>query len=69
MLCYKLTKPREAEHLTLRVVSLYQPVGVEQDAMAIIEFDLLLLVTHIPAINPRGIPLAISSSHSLLCHR
>jgi hypothetical protein len=28
------TKPWEAEYLTLGVVSLYQPVGVEQDALA-----------------------------------
>jgi hypothetical protein len=40
------TKPWEAEHLTVRVVGLYQPVGVEQDAFASIEFDPLLLVAH-----------------------
>ena len=29
------TKSWEAEHLTLRVVSLYQPVAVEQDAVTL----------------------------------
>src|SRR5215208_7464930 len=40
------TKPREAEHLTLGVVSLYQPVAVEEHTLPNIEFDLLLLVAH-----------------------
>src|ERR687889_2012934 len=39
-------KPREAEHLTLGVVCLYQPVAVEEDALPNIEFDLLLFVAH-----------------------
>src|SRR5215217_4661599 len=49
------TKPRKAEHLTLRIVGLYQPVGVEQDAFAVIEFDLLLFVFH-PRHKPKGHP-------------
>src|SRR5215217_7889358 len=51
----KRTKPGKAEHLALRVVGLYQPVGVEQDTFAVIDFDLLLLVTH-PRHKPKGHP-------------
>src|SRR5688572_18666266 len=39
-------KPREAEHLTFRVVGLYQPVAVEQCCLAGIEHYLVLLVVH-----------------------
>src|SRR5215207_5592705 len=46
VLGYERPKPREAEHLTLRVVGLYQTITVEEDALATIEFYLLLLVTH-----------------------
>src|SRR5215213_7961976 len=45
----------EAEHLTLRIVGLYQPITVEEDALARIEFCLLLLVAH-PRHEPQGHP-------------
>src|SRR5215213_4414532 len=40
------TKLRKAEHLTLRVMSLYEAVAVEQCCLARIEHYLLLLVAH-----------------------
>ena len=46
MLGNKRPKPREAKHLTLRVVGLYQTIAVEEDTLATIEFYLLLPVTH-----------------------
>ena|SRR5215204_353177 len=48
-------KPREAEHLTLRIVGLYQTITVEEDALATIELYLLLLVTH-PRHKPQRHP-------------
>src|SRR5215210_5386140 len=59
------TKSWEAEHLTLRVVRLYQPVAVEQDAVTLYERDLSLLIAH-PWHKPQGHPscpqlLAIST--------
>ena len=39
-------QPRETKHLTLGVVSLYQPVAVEQDAVTLSQRDLSLLVAH-----------------------
>src|SRR5215212_6158068 len=39
-------QPRETEHLTLRVVRLYQPVAVEQHALALLQHYLLLLIAH-----------------------
>jgi hypothetical protein len=61
MLSNKRLQPREAEHLALGVVSLYQPVAVEESTLANIEQDLLLLVTH-PRHETEGQPLALSSS-------
>jgi hypothetical protein len=46
VLRHERPKPREAEHLAFRVVGLYQPVAVEQDALASIDHYLLLLVAH-----------------------
>src|SRR5215217_2381867 len=34
VLGYECPKPRETKHLTLRIVSFYQPIAVEQDALA-----------------------------------
>ena len=42
----RLLQPREAEHLALRVVRLDDPVGVQQQAVAGREHDLVLLVLH-----------------------
>src|SRR5215213_10340878 len=53
MLSYERPKPREAEHLTLRVVGLYQPVAVEQCCLALLEHYLVLLVAH-PRHDPQG---------------
>src|SRR5215211_2742269 len=39
-------KSREAEHLALGVVGLYQPVAVEKGAVAPLQGGLLLLVAH-----------------------
>src|ERR671914_1968804 len=55
-------QPREAEHLALRVVGLYQSIAVEQCYLASIEFDLLLLVAHAWH-KPKGHP----SRPQLLC--
>jgi hypothetical protein len=60
------TQPRETEHLTLRIVCLYQPVAVEEGCLASIEFDLPLLVAH-PWQEAQGHPpgsylLAISTT-------
>src|SRR5215212_2000133 len=48
-------KPREAKHLTLGVVSLYEPVAVEKCCLALLEHDLLLLIAH-PRHDPQGHP-------------
>ncbi len=63
------TKPREAEHLTLRVVGLYQTVAVEKGCFASIKHYLLLLVAHAwhkpqrhPP-SPRLLCLAITMAH------
>src|SRR5215211_7748132 len=40
-------QPREAEHLPPRVVSLYQPIAVEEDALSRLQRYLLLLVAHV----------------------
>src|SRR5918995_7277366 len=37
---------REAEHLVVGVMCLYQPVAVEQDALASLQGDLVLLIAH-----------------------
>src|ERR687894_792271 len=56
MLGDERSQPREAEHLACcRVVSLYQPVAVEENALATIEYYLLLLVAH-PRHKPKGHP-------------
>src|SRR5215213_8350814 len=39
-------KPREAEHLALGVVGLYQPIAVEQHAATLSQRDLPLLIAH-----------------------
>src|SRR5215211_2332623 len=39
-------QPREAEHLALGVMGLYQPVGVEEGRLAAFQDYLLLLITH-----------------------
>src|SRR5919112_1706609 len=44
MLADKRSQPRETEHLAFGVVSLYQPVAVEQCCLASLEDDLHLLV-------------------------
>src|SRR5215208_885129 len=48
-------QPREAEHLPLGVVSLYQTVAVEEDAVALLQHSLLLLVEH-AGHKPKGHP-------------
>src|SRR5215211_7819528 len=42
----QLSKPREAEHLALWVVCLYQPITVEQEVVPLGENDFFLLVEH-----------------------
>jgi hypothetical protein len=49
------TKSRKAEHLALRIMSLYQPVAVEEGAIASIEHYLLHLVAH-PRHQTQGHP-------------
>src|SRR5918994_706870 len=44
MLADKRSQPRETEHLAFGVVSLYQPVAVEQCCLASLDDDLHLLV-------------------------
>ena len=51
----ELTKPRETEHLTLRVVGLYQPIAVEEDTLASFRDGLLLLIAH-PRHEAQGHP-------------
>src|SRR5918992_4204780 len=46
MLCDEPPQPREAEHLTFRVMCLYYSVAVEQCCLPNIEHGLLLLVAH-----------------------
>src|ERR687897_2108726 len=48
-------KPGKAEHLSFRVVSLYKPVAVEEDALTSIEHYLVLLVAHVRH-KPQGHP-------------
>src|SRR5215216_632075 len=48
-------QPREAEHLTLGVVSLDQAIAVEKDAVALLQHSLLLLVEH-AGHKPKGHP-------------
>ena len=45
------TKSWEAKHLTFRVVSLYEPVAVEEGCLTSLQGDLLLLIAH-PRHNP-----------------
>ena len=45
----------EAEHLPLGVVGLYQAVSVEEGAVALLEYYLLLLIFH-PRHKPKGHP-------------
>jgi len=40
------TKPGEAEHLTFGVMSLYQPIAVEQHTVTLCKRDLSLFVAH-----------------------
>src|SRR5215213_2751608 len=46
VLCDERPKPREAEHLALRIVGLYQPVAVEEGAIVPLQYYLFLLITH-----------------------
>src|SRR5215217_8862227 len=46
VLCDQTSKPRKAEHLTLEVVGLYQPIAVEQHAAPLSERDPSLLIAH-----------------------
>jgi hypothetical protein len=46
VLRHERPQPREAEHLSLGVVGLDQPVAVEEDALASIDHYLPLLVAH-----------------------
>src|SRR5215208_2998235 len=55
MLGNKRPKPREAEHLAHGVMSLYQPVSVEQYCLAGFKYGLLLLIAH-PWHEPQGHP-------------
>ena len=43
VLCHKLSKPGEAEHLVVEAVGLYQPITVEEDAASLSQRDLFLL--------------------------
>src|SRR5215210_3852968 len=61
MLGDERTKPRKAEHLTLRVVSLYEAVAVEEGCFASFQDGLLLLIAH-PRHEAQGHP----SGHYLL---
>src|ERR671920_658294 len=53
VLCHKPAKPGEAEQIPLRVVGFYQAIAVEENALANIESDLLLLVAH-TGHDPKG---------------
>src|ERR687890_1475565 len=53
VLCNKPAKPGEAEQIPLRVVGFYQAIAVEENALANIESDLLLLVAH-SGHDPKG---------------
>src|SRR5215216_6887208 len=53
-------QPRKTEHLTLRVVRLYQPVAAEQHALALLQHYLLLLIAH-PRHEPRP-PILLASA-------
>jgi len=52
MLRHESTKPREAEHLTSKVMSLYQPVTVKQYCLAGSQNDLLIAP---PRHEPQGL--------------
>src|SRR5215207_216163 len=68
MLGNKRPKPWEAEHLAHGVMSLYQPVTVEQYCLTSFQGGLLLLIAH-PRHEPKGIPLTLNSSQSPPRHR
>src|SRR3712207_2994605 len=55
MLGDKRPQPWEAEHLTFGVVSLYQPVAVEEGCFTSFQGDLFLLITH-PRHKPQRHP-------------
>jgi len=55
MLGDERTKPRKAEHLTPRVVSLYEAVAVEEGSFATFQDSLLLLIAH-PRHEAQGHP-------------
>src|ERR671917_334358 len=55
MLADECTQPRETKHLTLRLVSFYQPVAVEEGCFADVQSGLLLLITH-PRHEAQGHP-------------
>src|ERR687891_707175 len=54
--------PWEAEHLAFRVVSLDQAIAVEQDSLALLQLDLLLLIGH-----PRHQPQRHTPRPKLVC--
>src|SRR5215211_2258451 len=47
MLADECTQPRKAEHLPLGVMGLNQAVSVEESAIALLEYYLLLLIAHL----------------------
>jgi hypothetical protein len=58
MLRHERSQPREAKHLVVWIMGLYQPIALEQDAVLLAQRGFFLLIAHLSGISPKGIPLA-----------